>query len=192
MDNLAVKISSMLKELRHQRGWSLDVTSQKTGVSKAMLGQIERKESLPTIATLWKIACGFDVSFSSFIEDLDPLNAAATHRQGDLKQIHPRDDKIRIIPLFPYEESLNFEMFVIELLPGCTHLSPSHQKGVIEHVVVSSGVLEVLAEEKWHVLQQNEGLRFNADQPHGYRNLSKTKAIFYDLIHYQREFPGVI
>ncbi len=30
-----------------------------------MLRQIERGESSPTIATLWKIASGFDGSFSS-------------------------------------------------------------------------------------------------------------------------------
>jgi hypothetical protein len=32
----------------------------------------------------------------------------------------------------------------IELLPGCEHLSPPHQAGVIEHVIVASGTVEVL------------------------------------------------
>jgi transcriptional regulator with XRE-family HTH domain len=65
-------LSICSKYVPPQRSWSLDVTSQKTGVSKAMLGQIERGESSPTIATLWKIASGFDVLFSSFVEDVEP------------------------------------------------------------------------------------------------------------------------
>lgn len=184
MNNLNEKISNTLKNLRQERGWSLDITSQKTGVSKAMLGQIERGESNPTIAILWKIASGFDVSFSSFVEDLEAGSAEIFHRKGSLQQMNPDDDKILIQPLFTYDESLKFEVFIIELLPGCEHLSPPHQKGVIEHIIVSRGEMEVFANNMWHKVKENEGLRFNADQPHGYRNTSSTKAIFHDIIHY--------
>ena len=53
MKNIYKHISLTLKELRRKKGWSLDKAAEKTGVSKAMLGQIERGESSPTIATLW-------------------------------------------------------------------------------------------------------------------------------------------
>lgn len=184
MTDLVQKISSTLKALRTQKGWSLDVASQNTGVSKAMLGQIERGESSPTIATLWKIASGFNVSFSSFVEDLQPTDPNFMHRSGHLQQMHPADDKIKIMPIFAFDAQLGFEVFIIELLPGCEHLSPAHQKGVIEHVIVSCGQIEVLIEDTWHDVLENEGMRFDADHPHGYRNLSDSKAIFYDMIHY--------
>jgi transcriptional regulator with XRE-family HTH domain len=164
----------------------LDTASQKTGVSKAMLGQIERGESSPTIVTLWKIASGFDVSFSSFVEDLNPSQTDLMYRKQDLKQMHKLDDKIRVMPIFAYDERLGFEVFVIELLPGCEHLSPPHQKGVIEHIIVSRGEIEVLVNETWHTVRCNEGLRFNADKPHGYRNKRSTAAIFHDMIHYRK------
>ncbi len=186
MGNLAEKISRTLKSLRAKRGWSLDTTSQKTGVSKAMLGQIERGESSPTISTLWKISSGFEVPFSSFVEDLMPAEIDFIHRSQHLKQMHPQDDKIRIMPIFAYDEHLEFEVFIIELLPGCEHLAPPHQKGVIEHVIVSKGEIEVLINGIWHTIGQNEGLRFNADIPHGYRNMSNSKAIFHDIIHYTK------
>ncbi len=186
MENLIVKISTNLKLLRQERGWSLDVTSKKTGVSKAMLGQIERGESSPTIATLWKIASGFETSFSSFIEDAVVDSKATIHRTSKLRQIHSKDDKIRVTPIFPYDEKLCFEVFVIELLPGCEHLSPPHKGGIIEHVVAAEGKIEVLVGKAWHKIKKDEGFRFNADQPHGYRNISSKKATFYDIIHYPR------
>jgi len=184
MKDINQQISVTLKALRQERGWSLDKAALETGVSKAMLGQIERGESSPTIATLWKIASGFQTSFSSFIEENEVDLTEPVHRAGQAQQLHPSDTKIRVMPLFPFDKELSFELFVIELLPGCEHLSPPHKHGVIEHVVVLKGKMEVLVNGHWQVLRQGEGLRFNANQPHGYRNTTTKIACIHDIIHY--------
>lgn len=185
MDNLLVQISTNLKSLRKQHGWSLDVTSNKTGVSKAMLGQIERGESSPTIATLWKIASGFEVSFSSFLDSISPDQTHFIHRNPHLQQIHKEDDKINVMSIFPYDKSLMFEVFIVELLPGGVHLSPAHHKNIIEHLIPVNGEIEVLIEGTWKKVRQNEGVRFSADLPHGYRNLSNKPVLFHAIIHYK-------
>lgn len=189
MKDLNKHISLILKGLRKKQGWSLDKAAEKTGVSKAMLGQIERGESSPTIATLWRIASGFNTSFSSFIENKDLNFEEPVYRAGETKQIHPSDEKIRVMPLFPFDPQLNFEVFMIEILPGCEHLSPAHQPGVIEHVIVIEGTMEVLVNGLWNTLHKDQGLRFQADQPHGYRHVSSPDepakmTRFYDIVHY--------
>lgn len=184
MQDIFKRIATTLKGLRHERGWSLDKAAQETGVSKAMLGQIEREESSPTIATLWKIASGFQTSFSSFIEENISDTNSPLYRVGNTQTLHPTDDKIRVFTLFPFDKSINFELFVIELLPGCEHISPPHKHGVVEHVVVIVGKMEVLVDGNWLPLSQGEGLRFNAEKTHGYRNQSKELARFHDIIHY--------
>lgn len=177
MNKIFEHLASTLKSLRNERGWSLDRAAQETGVSKAMLGQIERGESSPTIAILWKIASGFNVPFSQFI--------AAEQRNGRKpKAVHPSDNKIQVLTLFPYDKETNCEIFLIELLPGCEHHSSPHKAGVIEHVLVTEGMMEVLLNGSWKTLKKGEGLRFNADQPHGYRNLSEQNSIIHDIIHY--------
>lgn len=186
MKEVNSQISKTLKNLRQERGWSLDKASENTGVSKAMLGQIERGESSPTIATLWKIASGFNTSFSSFIEEIGPKFNEPVHRRGHARHIHPRDENIRVMPLFPFDKELNFELFVIELLPGCEHLSPPHQDGVIEHVIAIEGEVEIYLDNRWHKLKKGEGLRFNANQAHGYRNLGQSLAVIHDMIHYKK------
>lgn len=179
MIEIVNRIASTLKALRKERGWSLDKTAQETGVSKAMLGQIERAESSPTIATLWKIASGFNVPFSLFIADEE-----RDYSTGKTKTIHPSDNKIQVFPLFPYDEKIRCEIFLIDLLPGCEHMSSPHKPGVIEHVLVVEGTLEIFFNGLWKPLQKGEGFRFCADQPHGYRNLSKQKSSIHDIIHY--------
>ena len=63
------KVGQNLRRLRNGLGLSLDEASKLTGVSKAMLGQIERGESSPTISTLWKISSGLKVNFTSLLDD---------------------------------------------------------------------------------------------------------------------------
>lgn len=184
MQNISKHIALILKGLRKKKGWSLDKTSQETGVSKAMLGQIEREESSPTIATLWKIASGFQTSFSSFLEELEVYRREPIYRSGQTQQLSPADEKIKILPLFPFDEELNCEIFTIQLLPGCEHLSLPHKPGVVEHVIVIDGTMDILLNGSWHPLSQGEGLRFNADQAHGYRNTTNNNACFNNIIHY--------
>ena len=81
---------------------------------------------------------------------------------------------------------MDFELFVIELLPGCEHLSPPHKHGVIEHVVVIEGSMDILVDGNWRSLSNGEGIRFNANQPHGYRNLTSKSATIHDIIHYPK------
>ena len=68
MDAMSGIIAENLKRIRKENKWSLDTVSDMTGVSKSMLGQIERGESSPTISTLWKIATGLHISFTGLLE----------------------------------------------------------------------------------------------------------------------------
>src|SRR6266498_345258 len=66
-NDLTPVVAANLRKLRAQRGLSLEKLAQQSGVSRAMLGQIELGQSAPTINVLWKIARGLDVTFSALI-----------------------------------------------------------------------------------------------------------------------------
>ena len=67
MSQLDKNIAENLKRIRKSRNMSLDMLSEKTGVSKSMLGQIERGESNPTVATIAKIVDGIKVPFETTV-----------------------------------------------------------------------------------------------------------------------------
>ena len=187
-------LAAALRALRSERGWSLDRTAQETGVSKAMLGQIERGESSPTIATLWKIASGFQTSLSGLIEPTPPATPEGfVHRTVDALRNQPGPDGMLVAPLFPFEPRFGFELFELTLLPGYERLSEAHEPGVTEHVIVLRGAMEVLVEGKWVELTEGHAVRFAADRSHGYRNRNEMSAVFHNLIHYglaARESPA--
>lgn len=178
-------IGSTLKSLRHARGWSLTLAADKTGVSKAMLGQIERGESSPTVATLWKIATGFTVPFSLFLTGNASVSARALHHDEALTgETRASQSAMRATPVFPFDEQLGFDMLSVILPAGATSKSSAHEQGVIEHVVLLSGELELTVVDVKHQLSAGEGLRFAADCPHRYRNTGKGECHFHSLIHY--------
>ena len=65
--DLAPVVGANLRRLRTRRGLSLERLAQISGVSRAMLGQIELGQSAPTINVLWKIARALEVTFSALI-----------------------------------------------------------------------------------------------------------------------------
>ncbi len=194
MQDINRHLADTLKTERKQRGWSLDKTASETGVSKAMLGQIERGESSPTLATLWKIAGGFRCSLSTLIEahgdkytdqSSVPLASGKPQiRSANQIRHQPAQDLILVAPLFPFDPQMGFEIFELSLLSGYERESEPHATGVTEFVLVIEGVMEVLVEGRWRSLETGMSIRFSADQPHGYRNLSDKTARFHNIIHY--------
>lgn len=181
-------VARRLRLLRATHGWSLDRTAAEIGVSKAMLGQIERGESSPTVATLWKIADGFGCSVSSFlVEPAEAVDTATVFVNAGSVREQPAVDNMLMAPLFSYDPRFGFELFELTLLPGYTRISEAHVPGVTEHVIVLRGEMELFVDGIWKQLVEGDAIRFAADQPHGYRNLGSTPAVFHDLIHYPGE-----
>ncbi|XTZ40534.1 helix-turn-helix domain-containing protein [Salmonella enterica] len=176
--DLTLYLAATLKSLRQARGWSLSRLSEETGVSKAMLGQIERNESSPTVATLWKIATGLNVPFSTFIAP----------PEGEMPLAYDPDQQAMVItPLFPWDEKLSFDIFSITLAPEALSESTPHEKGVIEHIIVINGALDMCIDGEWRTLTAGSGVRFAGDKPHAYRNSSPQTVHFHSLIHYPKE-----
>src|SRR5688572_27668106 len=65
--DLRAIVGANLRRLRVQRGLSLERLARASGVSRAMLGQIELGQSTPTITVLWKIARALDLSIASLV-----------------------------------------------------------------------------------------------------------------------------
>ena len=173
---LKQQIAQHLKQIRAQRKLSLDAVARLTGVSKAMLGQIEREESSPTIAKLWQIASGLDTSFSAFLGNLS-VDVAPDD------ELFPDDPDMQITTLLPFDPAVKFEMFDIRLSNYHSQESRAHAHGVIETVWVLEGQMAMFCNNTWHHLNTNETLRFHADEPHIYRAVSE-KIRFQNIVYY--------
>lgn len=175
-------IGGRLKEIRTRRSLTLDDAAKITGVSKPMLGQIERGQSIPTITTLWKIATGLKVPLSSFLEGQQPEYTVVDMAQE--AAVSGDGGRMRAYPLFAYDPVRNVEIFRIEFDAGCRHTSEKHNDGVEEYILVQTGALQLVLSGQEITLAENQAIRFKADIPHSYHNPFDTPCTVYNIIFY--------
>lgn len=176
-------VAENLRTIREQRRLSLEAAAQLTGVSKSMLGQIERAEVNPTISVLWKIAGGLKVSFSMLISP--PLDAQAALSPCGTPTIED-DGRYRNYPVFTFDASLGCEQYRIEIEEGGSLDAQPHMAGTRETIVVFIGSVHVTVGEAAYTLAAGDGLRFRADVPHRYANAGNGTAQLSMVIHYDQ------
>ncbi len=113
--DLTPVVGANLRRLRAKRGLSLEKLARASGVSRAMLGQIELGQSTPTINVLWKIARALAVPFSELI-----TNRAAgrsTVLPADrAKMLTSHDGAFSSRALFPFDAPRTVEFYELRLL----------------------------------------------------------------------------
>lgn len=181
MSNIQNVIACNLMTYRKKNQLSLDKMSKLTNVSKNMLSQIERGESNPTITTLWKIANGLHLSLSELTtQQQDNVNFI------DSTDILPiEDDNVVVYPYFPYDRSRQFEMFKMEIQPGCETSSEGHHLNSEEFIIVNKGVLTIIVNDEIYHINETQALRFNSDITHTYQNNTAELITFTATIYYQ-------
>jgi transcriptional regulator with XRE-family HTH domain len=183
LEPLNIVLASNLRRLREEKRLSLDRLAELTGVSKSMLGQIERGESNPTVTTVWKIAGGLKVSFTALINSPQP-ETLVMHR-NEIEPFVEDEGRYRLYPFFPYEEGRPFEMYTVEMQPGSSFRADAHAAGTQEFITVFEGELTLRVGDEAFTAGTGDSLRFKADRPHAYHNSCEGVTRLCMVIHYQ-------
>ncbi|WP_442601244.1 helix-turn-helix domain-containing protein [Paenibacillus sp. KN14-4R] len=176
------KIGRNLLAVRKSRSLSLDQVAELTGVSKAMLGQIERGDSNPTISVLWKIVNGLHISFTSLIENEEPT-VSVVHIE-ELTPFAEEDGDYRAYPVFPFNQQKKFEIYKVEIDAYCKHDSEAHNEGVEEYLLLVKGKLKLTIDQESYIINEGSAIHFSADRPHTYENLADETTSFHTTIFY--------
>ncbi len=167
-------VAANLSRLRAVRKLSLDQLSALTGVSKSMLRQIETGKSSPTIATIWKIANGLKISFTSLLRAPDREAKVASFTGST--PLTAESDHYRLFPMIPFDPKHSFETYYMEIDPNTTFRGEAHQGDVHEYVFVLNGKVEIEVDNKRFDVNEKEFLQFKADCPHIYKNIGDETA----------------
>jgi transcriptional regulator with XRE-family HTH domain len=176
-------VGSNLRKLRVRRGLSLEKLSRQSGVSRAMLGQIELGQSAPTINVLWKISTALGVPFSALISSRSS-GGVSVLRAEHAKKLTSHDGSFSSRALFPFDEPRRVEFYELRLAPHGVENADAHAPGTVENLVVSRGGVEIDLGEGRHALGPGDAIVFEADHPHTYRNVGDGEALMYLVMTY--------
>ncbi|MCA0424907.1 MAG: helix-turn-helix domain-containing protein, partial [Proteobacteria bacterium] len=68
---LSGQLGKTIQRLRKAYNLSLSELSEQSGVAKSIISQIERNETNPTLATIWRLSQALDVSVDRFLGESD-------------------------------------------------------------------------------------------------------------------------
>lgn len=185
VDEIAERVGTSLRALRHARGYSLEDIAALSGVSRATLSQIETNKTNPTIGVLWRISTGLGVPFTALLGGSEPERIIVVRRamQGVLNS---DDGLFQSRPLGPSRLLGHVELYELNLSPKSRHESAAHPPGTVEALYVLSGVIRVGIGSLTRDAGPGDTVFFGADTQHYYENPGRVAARLVNVIVYAR------
>ena len=168
-----------LKQLRVERGWSLEALESASGVSRSMLSQIERGKANPTLAVTCRIARVFGMSIGELVETPGATSSINVIRSDD-HAYHYRSDKDCVIrTLSPLNLEKDVEFYEVQLNEGGALRSAAHYEGTREFVTVQKGKIRIESGGDNEELEPSDSASYRADVPHALVNVGRGTAVIF-------------
>ena len=174
-------LGSNLHRERRRQQLSLDALAAASGVSKAMLSQIEADKVNPTIATMWKIAHALNIDFETLLGKRS--KRFEVNRRENITSIAAESGAVFEV-LSPVNMAEDLELYRLKLTPGCVHRSLAHSPGTEEFLTVLSGSIRVKAGENEAELRVGDFILFESDVEHEIGNPGDGQAEVYMVVRF--------
>jgi XRE family transcriptional regulator, regulator of sulfur utilization len=182
---LNAAVAENIKRIRKTQKLSLERTAELAGVSRSMLGQIERGEANPSVAILGRLAGALKVPAEEFLRN-ESFEPRLLCRELDNKPQRSDAGKVTVRPSVPYDETARLAGEFVDLyITGCYAPAPD-VTGCLCTVTVLSGAAQVTSGGETVELQERDALRLPSDQPWEVRNQGNGVAKLYLLRQYRR------
>jgi transcriptional regulator with XRE-family HTH domain len=175
--------SRRIRDLREARGLSLRDLAERSGVSSAMLSQVERGDTSPTLAVAGKIASGLGLSLSQLLR-LDEGHHVVVARAKDRRAVRRNGHRFeQLTPDLPGERaSVTVHRLRAGARTGGTGDAPLHAPGSRETVLVQEGTLAISVDDERHELAAGDAVTFDADLPHHFENTGDGETTFVAVV----------
>ncbi len=174
---VAEVVGTNLKEVRRAQGHSLDTLAAASGVSRAMLGQIETGKSVPTITLLWKVAAALGVQVAQLISDPDVPHYTVTRRADREKAAA---GAIRKRSLSERVAQAGYSLDEVCIASGHRETYAPRRDSATASIVVVSGVIEItIGEEQSIGLEEGDAISFSTGLKHAISNVGGSLVILY-------------
>lgn len=172
-----------VKRRRKRLGLTLEQLSEKCGVSRSMLSEIERGEKNPTIQVACHIAEALGTTVSCLLGEQQTQTTVVIRREQRLVYRDESSGFERHL-LSPSTGTTGIEFVLNVVAPGKeSGVFPPHKSGVTEFIVVAKGQLRVIlgAESLWD-LSEGDSMYFEAHLPHRFVNIGEGACEYYLVI----------
>lgn len=154
------RLAQRLRALRGERGWTLDETATRSGISRATLSRLEKAEVSPTARMLGQICAAYGLTLSRLMHmveaEFEPLVARAAQPVW-----HDAATGFHRRSVSPPAQSLAGEVLEATLNAGVEiAYDRPPRPGLEHHLVLLEGALSVTLGDRTHDLRPGDCLRY--------------------------------
>src|ERR1700712_6099044 len=166
---LSGQLGKTIQRVRNAYNLSLSELAGQSGVAKSIISQIERNETNPTLATIWRLSQALDVSIERVLATGDEEPFIEKSSAADTPILVSEDGKVRLAIVGWIKTVEWLQWYEVSADPGGVLDSDPHQRGSVESLSVSEGVFEVDVAGVVQRARAGETLRYRCDRPHTVR-----------------------
>lgn len=172
-----------LKLLRKQKGWSLEVLAEQTGLTKSYLSKVERGVSVPSIAVALKLSQALGVEVGELFSQTRDREAVTVTRAHERTLMGDPRSATRTI------ESIAAEVAPKRMLPFVAYPSADFAASAFkehegeEFLFVHRGSIELAFPHETVQLGEGDSVYFNALIPHRMRSTGTVQAQVLVVVH---------
>ena len=173
MSKNQLNLGKRLSDLRKRKNMTLDELSEKSGVSKSILSQIERDLSNPTVITISRIASALGENLSDFFLKIEVEDTDTIERSKETPSITSKDGLCQLNILGAGETVNWLQWYLLNMKPKGVLDSSSHGPKTFENLTVLEGEVEVENGGSKEIIKKGDTFRFQTNKNHLIKNISK-------------------
>lgn len=172
-----------LKYYRKQCSLSLRELSERSGVSKTMLSEIECEKKTPTIIVAGRIADALGMSLQTLMGSLEPVKLSILRKEERPSGTDPATLISKQL-VSPYFATSDTEISIVTMPVGTTTgRIPAYKSGSKEYAVVTKGAVEfTVGTNETYRLDEGDSFYFEANVDHLITNTGPTAAEIFTVL----------
>lgn len=177
LDEIVTSIGPKLRELRLQRGLSLQQLAERADVSAAAIHKIERSGMVPTITTLLKLAAALNRPVAYFVnEDAEETGPAVFVPAEGRRVVYTSHRGIDLGGISGPYGRFFLAGALAEVEPGASSGENAMEHPGEELVFVLDGTMTFEVDGREYRLGKGDSVHFRTDRPHKWGNPGRQTA----------------
>lgn len=181
-------IGKNIQRIRKKQQLTLDVLAERSGVSKAMLSQIESQKVNPTVATVWKIARGLEVELDALLKGKsESIKKFIAIRNGNMAVLDTAKDSLHVQVLSPIMMAEDLEIYILTFNKGSSLHSKPHEPKSEEYLTILEGSVRVKAGTRESELHKGDFIIYNCDVEHSIENIHNGSSRIHMIVRFSKK-----
>ena len=188
--NTLFKISNKLKEIRREKGITIQEVADRAQVSKGLISQVENNRTIPSLLVLINLinALGIDLNefFRDFNSEEDPGPIIVRKKQSYIGFEKEQAEGFYYKRILTSSiDSSTIDIVLLELLPNSQR--PMVETEAFEYKYIISGKVEYVFKDRVVALDEGDSIFFNGRLPHTPRNVGNEKAVMLIIYFFDQK-----